>query len=162
MAKGTLLNKVFESHFIADLPTGEKQIFIDCMPVHEVTSAPEMIPLAKAGFKVPFPSRIKATYDHTVPTDTSVRPFSVFEDERLVKTLEENAEALGIELFDIKSGRQGIVHVVFLEQGIAHPGMTMLCGDSHTSTYGAVGAIAKGVGTTEVGDVLTTQTLNMI
>ncbi len=162
MAKGTLCNKVFDSHVVADLPTGEKQVVIDDMQGHEVTTAPAFDELKKEGHSVLFPNRIFMTYDHVVPTDSRQRPFYATLDERLIATLEQNCREHGITLFDFKSGRQGIVHVIGLELGLTQPGDIIVCGDSHTSTHGALGALAFGIGTTDAKYVMATQSLNMV
>ena len=161
MSKGTLYDKIFDGNVVADLPTGEKQLFVDLMYIHEVTSAPAFNNLRKKGLKALFPDRMIATCDHTTPTDTIERPFYTPEDERLISELEKNCKEFGIGLFDYSSGRQGIVHIIGLELGVTQPGYVIVCGDSHTSTHGALGALAFAIGTTEVEDVLVTQSLVM-
>ncbi|MFA5878650.1 MAG: 3-isopropylmalate dehydratase large subunit [Candidatus Margulisiibacteriota bacterium] len=159
MAKNTLYNKIWEHHKIATLPTGQDQLFIGLHYMHEVTSPAAFAMLRESNSKVLLPKRNFATYDHVIPTDNQTRPFQDAEAELMAKTLEHNAKDFGINFFDLHSEKQGVVHVIGPELGITQPGMTIACGDSHTSTHGAFGSLAFGIGTTEVKDVLTTQTL---
>jgi 3-isopropylmalate/(R)-2-methylmalate dehydratase large subunit len=115
--------------------------------------------LRELGLSVPYPRRTFATVDHIVPTDRRTEPFSDPLADEMIKELRKNCAQFGITYFDIPSGKQGIVHVVGSEQGITQPGTTIACGESHTSTHGAFGAIAFGIGTSQVRDVLATQTM---
>ena len=146
---------------MADLPGGSDQIFIGLHLIHEVTSPQAFAALRDKNLKVKFPSRTIATVDHIVPTDNQTRPFKDNLAEQMIETLEKNCIKQKIKLFNIGSGNQGIVHVVAPELGLTQPGMTIACGDSHTSTHGAFGAIAFGIGTSQVRDVLASQTIAM-
>lgn len=156
-----LFDKVFDAHTVRMLPDGQTQLFIGLHLVHEVTSPQAFAMLREMGLGVRFPQRTFATIDHIMPTDSHARPFRDPLAEEMVETLEANCREHGIELFDSASGRQGIVHVIGPELGLTQPGMTIACGDSHTSTHGAFGAIAFGIGTSQVRDVLATQCLSM-
>lgn len=155
----SLFEKVWESHSVRTLNNGQTQLFIDTHLIHEVTSPQAFGMIRDLGLKVRFPGRTFATVDHIVPTDNQTEPFADPQAAEMIKKLRENCKEFGITLFDISSGMQGIVHVVGPEEGITQPGMTIACGDSHTSTHGAFGAIAFGIGTTQVRDVLATQTM---
>jgi 3-isopropylmalate/(R)-2-methylmalate dehydratase large subunit len=155
----TLLDKVWEAHTVRELPNGATQLLIGTHLIHEVTSPQAFGMLRDLGLKVPYPGRTFATVDHIVPTDEREEPFSDPLADEMIKALRKNCEEFGITFFDLSSGRQGIVHIVGPEQGITQPGTTIACGDSHTSTHGAFGAIALGIGTSQVRDVLATQTL---
>jgi len=159
MSKRTLYNKIWDLHKIATLPTGQDQVFIGLHYMHEVTSPAAFAMLRETNSKVLLPHRNFATYDHVIPTDNQSRPFLDAEAELMAKTLENNAKEFSLNFFGLNSGKQGVVHVIGPELGITQPGMTIACGDSHTSTHGAFGSLAFGIGTTEVKDVLTTQTL---
>ena len=148
-------------HKVADLPGGSSQIFIGLHLIHEVTSPQAFGALKDKNLSVKFPSRTVATVDHIVPTDNQSRPFKDSLAEQMIDTLEKNCNEHKIKFFNIGSGSQGIVHVVAPELGLTQPGMTIACGDSHTSTHGAFGAIAFGIGTSQVRDVLASQTLAM-
>ena len=164
MAKGsgrTLYDKVWESHTVEELPTGQTQLFIGLHLIHEITTAPAFDMLREKGFDVAFPERTFATIDHIVPTDMRSRPFLDPQAEELTRVLEKNTSQFGIEFFGLDSDRQGIVHVIGPQLGLTQPGMTLACGDSHTSTHAAFGALAFGIGTSQVRDVLATQTLAM-
>ncbi len=156
----TLFEKVWESHLVA-APEGEPSIvYIDLHLIHEVTSPQAFEGLRLTGRTVRRPDRCVATVDHNVPTIKDHR--FVIADQiasKQIATLRDNCQAFGIELYDIHSPEQGIVHVIGPELGITKPGMTIVCGDSHTSTHGAFGALAFGIGTSEVEHVLATQTL---
>ena len=156
-----LFDKVWDLHKVGKLPSGRDQLFIGLHLVHEVTSPQAFAMLAERGLGVAFPERSFATIDHIVPTDDQTRPFADPQAEAMMSALEANTEGSKIELFGIASGRQGIVHVIGPELGLTQPGMTIACGDSHTSTHGALGAIAFGIGTSQVRDLLATQTLAM-
>jgi len=155
MAK-TLFDKIWKAHEVAD-----GLLYIDLHLVHEVTSPQAFESLRLAGRKVRRPDRTLATADHNVPTDGSTAAEQIRDQlSRVqVETLERNCEEFGVPIYSIGSRRQGIVHVIGPELGITQPGMTIVCGDSHTSTHGAFGALAFGIGTSEVEHVLATQTL---
>ena len=155
----SLFSKVWDLHAVRELPTGQTQLFIGLHLIHEVTSPQGFQMLYDAGLEVLHPERTFATVDHIVPTDTLARPLADELAEQMLRALERNTERSSIELAAIGSGRQGIVHVIGPELGLTQPGMTIACGDSHTSTHGAFGSIAFGIGTTQVRDVLATQTL---
>jgi 3-isopropylmalate/(R)-2-methylmalate dehydratase large subunit len=155
----TLFEKVWELHEIARLPNGQTQLAIGLHLVHEVTSPQAFDDLRARGWPVRMPERTFATLDHIVPTRLQVRPFADDMAETMTTTLERNCREHGIRLFGLDSGSQGIVHVIGPELGLTQPGMTIACGDSHTSTHGAFGALAFGIGTTAVRDVLASQTL---
>ncbi|MCX7869092.1 MAG: 3-isopropylmalate dehydratase large subunit [Terrimicrobiaceae bacterium] len=155
----TLLEKVWQAHTVRELPSGATQLLIGTHLIHEVTSPQAFGMLRDLGLKVRHPERTFATVDHIVPTDEREEPFSDSLADEMIKALRANCREHGITFFDLSSGRQGIVHIVGPEQGITQPGTTIACGDSHTSTHGAFGAIAFGIGTSQVRDVLATQTL---
>ncbi|MDD8043129.1 MAG: 3-isopropylmalate dehydratase large subunit [Verrucomicrobiota bacterium] len=157
----SLFDKVWEAHTVRELPSGQTQLFIGLHLIHEVTSPQAFQMLEERGLKVRFPDRTFATLDHIVPTGSQVRPFADALAEEMTQHLHANCQKHGIRFFDLASGLQGIVHVIGPEQGLTQPGMTIACGDSHTSTHGAFGAIAFGIGTTQVRDVLATQCLAM-
>jgi 3-isopropylmalate/(R)-2-methylmalate dehydratase large subunit len=161
MAGRTLYDKIWESHTVAILPTGQTQLFIGLHLIHEITTAPAFDMLREKGMDVAFRDRTFATLDHIVPTDLRQRPFLDREAEELTQTLEKNVEQFGVEFFGLDSNNQGIVHVIGPQLGLTQPGMTLACGDSHTSTHGAFGTLAFGIGTSQVRDVLATQTLAM-
>jgi 3-isopropylmalate/(R)-2-methylmalate dehydratase large subunit len=152
----TLFDKIWSTHEVA-----EDLLYIDLHLVHEVTSPQAFESLRLAGRKVRRPDRTLATADHNVPTDGSNVAAQIA--DRLsrvqVETLERNCEEFGVPIYSIGSAHQGIVHVIGPELGVTQPGMTIVCGDSHTSTHGAFGALAFGIGTSEVEHVLATQTL---
>lgn len=154
-----LFNKIWDLHKVGELPSGQNQIFIGLHLIHEVTSPQAFQMLRERNLKVAYPERTFATVDHIVPTENQNRPFQDSLAEEMLKALERNTKEFGIRLFDIQSGRQGIVHIIGPELGLTQPGMTIACGDSHTSTHGAFGAIAFGVGTSQIRDLLATQTL---
>ncbi|HEY8492500.1 MAG TPA: 3-isopropylmalate dehydratase large subunit [Myxococcota bacterium] len=158
MAK-TLLDKVWDAHTVRELPGGQTQLFIGLHLIHEVTSPQAFAALAEAGLRVRFPGRTFATVDHIIPTDSQKRPLADPLAEEMLQHLERNCATHGIAFFGPGSGRQGIVHVIGPELGLTQPGMTIACGDSHTSTHGAFGAVAFGIGTSQVRDVLATQCL---
>src|SRR2546428_1655780 len=152
----TLFDRIWEAHEVAP-----NLIYIDLHLVHEVTSAQAFDGLRLAGRPVRRPDRTLATADHNVPTDGSVAAAQIRDklSRVQVETLERNCEEFGIPAYSIGSSRQGIVHVIGPELGVTQPGMTIVCGDSHTSTHGAFGALAFGIGTSEVEHVLAAQTL---
>ncbi|MFN7741610.1 MAG: 3-isopropylmalate dehydratase large subunit [Cyanobacteriota bacterium] len=161
MSAGTLYDKVWDLHRVAELPGGATQLFIGLHLIHEVTSPQAFTALRDLGLSVRHPERTVATVDHIVPTTSQARPFAAPLAEEMLSTLEANCTQYGIRLHGIGSGRQGIVHVIAPELGLTQPGMTVACGDSHTSTHGAFGAIAFGIGTSQVRDVLASQSLAM-
>ena len=152
----TLFDKIWEAHEVA-----EGIIYIDLHLVHEVTSPQAFETLRLAGRRVRRPDRTLATADHNVPTDGSKVAAQIADhlSRVQVETLERNCEEFGVPIYSIGSDRQGIVHVIGPELGVTQPGMTIVCGDSHTSTHGAFGALAFGIGTSEVEHVLATQTM---
>jgi 3-isopropylmalate/(R)-2-methylmalate dehydratase large subunit len=152
----TLFDKIWKSHEVAD-----GILYIDLHLVHEVTSPQAFESLRLAGRRIRRPDRTLATADHNVPTDGSTAAAQIRDQlSRVqVETLESNCEEFGVPIYSIGSRRQGIVHVIGPEMGITQPGMTIVCGDSHTSTHGAFGALAFGIGTSEVEHVLATQTM---
>ena len=159
MSKGTLFDKVWDLHTVGTLASGQTQLFIGLHLIHEVTSPQAFAMLRERGLKVLFPQRTVATVDHIVPTDNQARPFVDTLAEEMMQALETNCQENDITFYNIGTGNQGIVHVIAPEQGLTQPGMTIACGDSHTSTHGAFGAIAFGIGTSQVRDVLASQTL---
>ena len=161
MSTATLYDKVWALHQVAELPSGSTQLFIGLHLIHEVTSPQAFAALKDLGLSVRHPERTVATVDHIVPTTSQARPFADGLAEEMLSTLERNCQENGIHLNGLGSGRQGIVHVMAPELGLTQPGMTVACGDSHTSTHGAFGAIAFGIGTSQVRDVLASQSLTM-
>ena len=161
MSKGTLFDKVWDLHTVTTLPSGQTQLFIGLHLIHEVTSPQAFAMLRDRNLPVMFPERTVATVDHIVPTENQARPFADGLAEDMIAALENNTQTNDIRFFNVGSGSQGIVHVIAPEQGLTQPGMTIACGDSHTSTHGAFGAIAFGIGTSQVRDVLASQTLSL-
>ena len=159
MAGKNLLEKVWAKHKVRTLPSGQDQLFIGLHLIHEVTSPQAFGMLRDKGLSVPYPKRTYATADHIVPTDNISRPLSDPLAEEMLKALESNTKEYGISYFGPESGKQGVIHVVGPEKGLTQPGMTIACGDSHTATHGAFGAIAFGVGTSQVRDILATQSM---
>jgi 3-isopropylmalate/(R)-2-methylmalate dehydratase large subunit len=159
MSQSTLFDKVWDLHTVATLPSGQTQLFIGLHLIHEVTSPQAFAMLRERGLTVMFPERTVATVDHIVPTIDQSRPFADPMAEAMMAELEKNVAAHGIRFYNIGSGSQGIVHIIAPEQGLTQPGMTIACGDSHTSTHGAFGAISFGIGTSQVRDVLASQSL---
>jgi 3-isopropylmalate/(R)-2-methylmalate dehydratase large subunit len=157
----TLFQKVWDLHTVRRLPNGQTQLYIGLHLVHEVTSPQAFDELSLRGWPVRAPERTFATVDHIVPTEVQARPFADVMAEQMASRLEQSCRQHGITFFDLKSGQQGIVHVIGPELGLTQPGMTIACGDSHTSTHGAFGAIAFGIGTSQVRDVLASQCLAM-
>lgn len=155
----TLFEKTWEAHAVRDLSSGQTQLLIGTHLIHEVTSPQAFAMLREMGLKVRYPHRTFATVDHIVPTDRQEEPFADPLADGMIKELAKNCKEFGVTYFDLPSGKQGIVHIVGPEQGITQPGTTIACGDSHTSTHGAFGAIAFGIGTSQVRDVLATQTM---
>jgi len=159
MSSRTLFDKVWDLHTVGFLPSGQTQLFIGLHLIHEVTSPQAFAMLRERGLKVLFPDRTVATVDHIVPTENQARPFADVLAEEMMQHLEKSCQEHDIRFYNIGCGSQGIVHVIAPEQGLTQPGMTIACGDSHTSTHGAFGAIAFGIGTSQVRDVLASQTL---
>ena len=161
MARGTLYNKIWDQHAVCQLKTGQYQLFIGLHLIHEVTSPQACDMLRERRLKVSFPDRTIATIDHIIPTKNSARPYQDVQAEAMAQALQENTSEFKIRYFRQGTAEQGIVHVIGPELGMIHPGMTVACGDSHTSTHGAFGTLSFGIGTTQVGDVLATQCLAM-
>ncbi len=157
----TLLQKVWDLHKVRQLPTGQTQLFIGLHLVHEVTTPQAFDELRARGWKVARPDRTFATTDHIIPTKSRQRPFLDVMAEDMLASLERNVREFGIRYAGLDDDRQGIVHVIGPELGLTQPGMTIACGDSHTSTHGAFGAVAFGIGTSQVRDVLASQCLAM-
>src|SRR5499426_2391528 len=157
----TLYEKVFDRHTVRRLPSGQYQLLMGLHLIHEVTSPQAFAMLRERGLGVPYPERTFATVDHIIPTHSQARPLVDPMAEEMLQHLERNCAEFGIRFFAPTGGEQGIVHVIGPEQGLTQPGMTICCGDSHTSTHGAFGAIAFGIGTSQVRDVLATQCLAM-
>jgi len=161
MSTGTLYDTVWDLHTVRTLPTGQTQLFVGLHLIHEVTSPQAFGMLRERDLQVAFPDRTYATADHIIPTAELARPFGDRQAETMMQALETNTQSHDITFFDPDSGAQGIVHVVGPEQGLTQPGMTIVCGDSHTSTHGAFGAIGFGIGTSQIRDVLATQCIAM-
>jgi 3-isopropylmalate/(R)-2-methylmalate dehydratase large subunit len=157
----TLFEKVWQQHLVAE-PVGEPSIlYIDLHLVHEVTSPQAFDGLRMAGRKLRRPDRTVATVDHNVPTSSIEDRLHIIDQiaSKQIEALRKNCADFGVELYDVQSPNQGIVHIIGPELGLTKPGMTIVCGDSHTSTHGAFGALAFGIGTSEVEHVMATQTL---
>ena len=161
MSQGTLYDKVWDRHKVTTLPNGQDQLFVGLHLIHEVTSPQAFGMLQERGLEVARPDLTHATVDHIVPTSNQDRPYADDAAETMMAELEENVRDAGIDFSDPTTGDQGIVHVIGPEQGITQPGKTIVCGDSHTSTHGAFGALAFGIGTSQIRDVLATQTIAM-
>ncbi len=159
MSQRTLFDKVWDLHTVDTMPSGQTQLFIGLHLIHEVTSPQAFAMLRDRNLPVLFADRTVATVDHIIPTNDQSRPFADPLAEAMMAELEKNVAEHGIRFYNIGSGSQGIVHIIAPEQGLTQPGMTIACGDSHTSTHGAFGAIAFGIGTSQVRDVLASQTL---
>lgn len=155
----TLFEKVWDAHTVRTLTHGREQILVDLHLIHEVTS-PQAFPMIREQkIGVRFPKRTFATVDHIVPTDNRQRPLKDPLAETMLQHLERNTHEYDIKFFGLGDERQGVVHIIGPELGLTHPGMVIVCGDSHTSTHGAFGSIALGIGTTQVACVLGTGTL---
>jgi len=161
MSQGTLYDKVWDRHKVTTLPNGQDQLFVGLHLIHEVTSPQAFGMLRERDIEVARPDLTHATVDHIVPTADQSRPYSDDAAEQMMSELEENVREAGIDFSDPTTGDQGIVHVIGPEQGITQPGKTIVCGDSHTSTHGAFGALAFGIGTSQIRDVLATQCIAM-
>src|SRR5712671_5846297 len=155
----TLFQKVWNAHRVRTLPSGQTQLFVGLHLIHEVTSPQAFDMIRQHGLRVAFPERTVATIDHIVPTSSQRRPFLDVMAEDMTVALERNCRDFGITLYTPDSDEQGIVHVIGPQLGLTQPGLTIACGDSHTSTHGAFGAIAMGIGTSQVRDVLASQCL---
>src|SRR5579862_3618267 len=155
----TLFDKIWDSHVIAPQGEGTYLIYIDLHLIHEVTTPQAFEGLKVAGRKVRRPDATFAVSDHNIPTSNRAAGIEEPESKLQVDTLERNVKEFGVPYFPIDSINQGIVHIIGPEQGLSQPGMTIVCGDSHTATHGALGALAFGIGTSEVEHVLATQTL---
>ena len=159
MKPRTLYDKIWEDHLVDEQPDGTCLIYVDRHLVHEVTSPQAFEGLRAAGRKVHAPDKTLAVVDHNVPTTDRSKPNPDPESAEQIAALAKNAKDFGIEYFNEFDKRQGIVHIIGPEQGFTLPGTTIVCGDSHTATHGAFGALAYGIGTSEVEHVLATQTL---
>ncbi len=157
MTARTLFEKVWDAHVVSQAPGGPALLYVDLHLVHEVTSPQAFEGLRLSGRRVRRPELTFATVDHNVPTGDRRLPIADELSARQVNALTRNAREFGVTLFDLNSPEQGIVHVIGPELGLTSPGMTIVCGDSHTSTHGAFGALAFGIGTSEVEHVLATQ-----
>ncbi|HZP60199.1 MAG TPA: 3-isopropylmalate dehydratase large subunit [Opitutaceae bacterium] len=155
----SLFAKVWDAHAVRRLANGQTQLLVGTHLIHEVTSPQAFGMLRDLGLKVAMPHRTFATVDHIVPTDQFAEPYRDPLAQAMMEELRKNCREFGITFFDRGTGKQGIVHIVGPEQGITQPGTTIACGDSHTSTHGAFGAVAFGIGTTQIRDVLATQTM---
>ncbi|MGH7056753.1 MAG: aconitase family protein, partial [Acetobacteraceae bacterium] len=155
----TLFDKIWASHVVERMPDGTCLIYIDRHLVHEVTSPQAFEGLRAAARRVRRPDATIAVADHNIPTSDRRRGIGEAESRIQVETLEQNVAAFGVPYIPVLDERQGIVHIIGPELGISLPGTTIVCGDSHTSTHGALGALAFGIGTSEVEHVLATQTL---
>ena len=161
MKPRTLFEKIWDKHLIASIDADTNLLFIDMHLVHEVTSPQAFDSLRISNRKVKFPELTLATVDHGVPTSNRALGIKDPLSKKQIDALEDNCKEFGVTIFGVNDPRQGIVHVIGPEQGITQPGMTIVCGDSHTATHGAFGALAFGIGTSEVEHVLATQTLAM-
>ena len=155
----SLFEKVWDAHSVRQLANGQTQLLIGTHLIHEVTSPQAFGMLSDKGLSVKYPHRTFATVDHIVPTNESVEPYSDPLAQGMIEELRKNCVDNNVTFFDTNTGKQGVVHIVGPEQGITQPGTTIACGDSHTATHGAFGAIAFGIGTSQVRDVLATQTI---
>ncbi|MCE3250878.1 MAG: leuC, partial [Geminicoccaceae bacterium] len=158
-AARTLFDKIWDSHVVEQQEDGTCLLYVDRHLVHEVTSPQAFEGLRETGRKVRRPDATLAVPDHNVPTTDRSKGIAEEQSRIQVETLQRNCREFGVPLFDVDDIRQGIVHIIGPEQGFTLPGMTIVCGDSHTSTHGAFGALAFGIGTSEVEHVLATQTL---
>jgi 3-isopropylmalate/(R)-2-methylmalate dehydratase large subunit len=156
-----LFEKVWDEHAVRVLPNGQTQLLVGLHLIHEVTSPQAFGMLRDLKLKVAYPKRTFATLDHIIPTDTRRQPFPDQLAQGMLEALTAACKEFGITYFDVASGLQGIVHVVGPELGLTQPGLTIACGDSHTATHGAFGAVAFGIGSSQVRDVLATQTLSL-
>jgi 3-isopropylmalate/(R)-2-methylmalate dehydratase large subunit len=155
----TLFEKIWVSHVVAQAPDSPAMLYIDLHLVHEVTSPQAFTGLRERGLKVRRPDKTVATMDHSIPTHNPALPIADILAAAQIKQMETNASEFGLRLYGMNSPHRGIVHVIGPELGFTQPGMTIVCGDSHTATHGAFGALAFGIGTSEVEHVLATQCL---
>lgn len=159
MKARTLFDKLWDGHVVEQLPDGTAILYIDRHLIHEVTSPQAFEGLRVAGRKIHNPEAMMAVIDHNVPTTDRSQPIAEDESRQQIEALKHNVKEFGVPFIPLRSDKQGIIHVVGPEEGITLPGMTIVCGDSHTSTHGAFGALAFGIGTSEVEHVMATQTL---
>lgn len=159
MQPRTIVEKIWDNHVVAERPGAPALIFIDLHLCHEVTTPQAFTMLRERGLKVRRPDLTLATMDHSTPTTPHDLPILDKEGAAQLDQMEKNCADFGIRLYNLKSDKQGIVHIIGPEQGLTQPGMTIVCGDSHTATHGAFGALAFGIGTSQVGHVLATQCL---
>src|SRR5262245_16549354 len=155
----SLFEKIWDAHVVAQEPGAPAVLYIDLHLVHEVTSPQAFAGLRERGLRVRRPERTTATVDHSIPTHDRSLPIADAQAASQIHKLEENCRDFGVRRFGMNSEGQGIVHVIGPERGLTQPGMTIVCGDSHTATHGAFGALAFGIGTSEVEHVLATQCL---
>jgi len=155
----TIIEKLWDSHVVYEQPGAPALIYIDLHLIHEVTSAQAFQGLRERGLKVRRPEMTLATVDHSIPSTDRSLPIVDELGRKQIEQLDYNCREFGIRLYGIHSDRQGIVHVIGPELGLTQPGMTVVCGDSHTATHGAFGALAFGIGTSQVEYVLATQCL---
>lgn len=155
----TMFQKIWDAHIVDTSSDGDALLYIDLQLVHEVTSPQAFEGLRLAERRVRRPNRTFAVQDHNVPTDDRSLPIQDPVAKTQIEALQKNCREFGIKLYDVLDPNQGVVHVVGPERGLTHPGMTIVCGDSHTATHGAFGALSFGIGTSEVEHVLATQTL---
>ncbi len=155
----TLFDKIWDAHLVAAPPGQSALLYIDLHLVHEVTSPQAFDGLRANGRRLRQPLRTVATVDHNIPTTPRGLPITDPIAAKQIEALQKNCREFGVPFFDMDSAEQGIVHVIGPELGITLPGMTIVCGDSHTSTHGAFGSLAFGIGTSEVEHVLATQCL---
>jgi 3-isopropylmalate/(R)-2-methylmalate dehydratase large subunit len=159
MKPRTIVEKIWDSHVVAEKPGAPALLYIDLHLTHEVTSPQAFSTLRERGLKVRRPDLTIATMDHSTPTTSRDLPMLDTVGKAQLDQMEKNCKDFGIRLYDLKTTKQGIVHVIGPEQGLTQPGMTIVCGDSHTATHGAFGALAFGIGTSQVGHVFATQCL---
>ncbi len=159
MKARTIVEKIWDSHVVAEKPGAPALLYIDLHLTHEVTSPQAFSTLRERGLKLRRPDLTIATMDHSTPTTSRDLPMLDTVGKAQLDQMEKNCKDFGIRLYDLKTTKQGIVHVIGPEQGLTQPGMTIVCGDSHTATHGAFGALAFGIGTSQVGHVFATQCL---
>ncbi|MEN6493691.1 MAG: aconitase family protein, partial [Thermoguttaceae bacterium] len=155
----TMFEKIWDDHVVHSEEGKQTILYIDLQLVHEVTSAQAFEGLRLTGRKIRRPARTVATVDHNIPTTDRSLPIADPISKQQIDTLRRNCQEFGVRLYDLHDPQQGVVHVIGPELGLTQPGMTIVCGDSHTATHGAFGALAFGIGTSEVEHVMATQTL---
>ena len=155
----TLFDKIWEAHIVKRIDASTSVLYIDRQYIHEVTSPQAFASLKERGISVFRPKQVTASPDHNIPTQNQHLPIQEPQSAKQVAELEKNCAENGIEIFPIGSERNGIIHVIGPQTGLTQPGMTIVCGDSHTSTHGAMGCVAFGIGTSEVEMVLASQSL---